>query len=1528
MVKILKIAGSSLGIIAEWLIILLIGFAFAIHLPVVQTFIVQRATNYLSKELKTEIHFDRISLSFIDEVAIDGFYILDLNKDTLLRADRLYAGISGIFDKKSPVIIHRVNAEGADVHLQRSVDSVFNHSFLIKYFKSDKPSSGTVVINLEEIHLSDSRFRYDDHTKVRKIEGIDYFHIDAQNIQAEVTQMEIDGLRISGILKHLSCDEKSGLKIEHLQLVTRINEHGLNLSNLSLQTTSSELYAENFHLITKNYPAYRNFVDSVRFFGRIDSSRVALHEVALFAPVLKGMTDTVELKGKVLDAVAKMRITDFAIRYGKNTQVAGNLYIPDYRRFMEGRFDEGLSFAKLDLYELSKLRLPDSAGQKYLVFAPELLRLSPVSISKLKLKGTAEEFNVYAESLDTKLGSILFPEGIEVKQSQDKSRYLINPTQAGTVVINQIQLGQLIAEKTISQVSGQLAIQAEIDQNYSVAFTSVNGTISQFGLNNYNFSAIQLTNASFVDNRFQGEVNVNDEHAGIDFNGSILFDKTMEYQFTADLRTVDFQKINISETPYVLSTGLVVNLSGNELSKMFGSIEASELVLENEEKNVSIPELDLTIEQQSNSSSYQLISTVVDARFDGNIDFSHLYMDFSRQLSKLLPSLYTDPYTKEKQDKIDHFTYQIVIKKSDQLLDFFDANLSIAEESSLNGHYFGESNNFTTQVSSKQVVLNDIVFSNISGNQVLDSNSLMGSFHCDQVVYNDSIKFSDVYLALKGNQNKINSDLTWEGKTTTPSRIVWATYINDWEHYHLHLEPSYFFIKGRQWDITHDSKLFIAGDTIEVQQFELSRGEQQLLVDGKFSKNKNDHLNFKLSNFQLEEISEFISNEYPLSGELNAWGYVADPFGDVEYLGDAHLKKLKVKERLIGDVFFLSEWDHQTQSVFAQGDLIYDGNQTFDFEGNYFVDREEESLDFDLIFDYTDIHFVNAFLDPKLLSEVRGILVGSVHLSGTPLNPELTGNIDLKGGSAYVDMLGVHFGVDGSIDVDEYGIYMNNIPIFDQEGNAGYLIGSVYHDNFENFNFDLLFDLERDAINKDPVYFWKVVPLKEFLIMNADYEPGSIYYGKGYATGIVNIFGYTDNLEITVDLDAKKGTMVNIPMYGVGDIDEENQFITFVKNKEIDSTNTDYKYNFTGVDLDLNFHVTQESEVKIIFNEDLGDEILAMGSGDIEIKLDNLGNIRMDGVFTVDHGVYNFVMGPIRQRFFIEEGGTINWTGDPYDANLNLRTFYKVNANIADISQDLIASGSGAHQEIYCYLDLSESLLRPSINFNIRAPQANDIARSLINRVNNDQDELNRQFFSLLLWKRFQPLANTTQTSASAAGDLIANQINSLLSMVSNEYRLNVNYNSDQLTGDRQYEFGVSKSFLNNKLILSGTFGIENQNSVNTDGKTDVIGDIRIEYLLNESGTFRVNVFNESTDKTIIQESEQGRFTQGAGVNYKEDFNNFQDFKAIQYFLDVFRTKKNKKYMKKRKTEQRPVPPSSTSYLPKAFLLPKETDRS
>jgi hypothetical protein len=131
----------------------------------------------------------------------------------------------------------------------------------------------------------------------------------------------------------------------------------------------------------------------------------------------------------------------------------------------------------------------------------------------------------------------------------------------------------------------------------------------------------------------------------------------------------------------------------------------------------------------------------------------------------------------------------------------------------------------------------------------------------------------------------------------------------------------------------------------------------------------------------------------------------------------------------------------------------------------------------------------------------------------------------------------------------------------------------------------------------------------------------------------------------------------------------------------------------------------------------------------------------------------------------------------------------------------------------------------------------------------------------------------------------------------------------------------VQKSFAKDRLVVTGSFGVQNTTG-SSAANGGLVGDVSIEYLVNESGTFRINAFNRSNTNTVKENA--GPFTQGAGLSYHEDFNSAKDFVLLQSFLDVFRSKENKVVKFKRKKRQTKLPPVGAPTDPAPSIENKE----
>ena len=192
-------------------------------------------------------------------------------------------------------------------------------------------------------------------------------------------------------------------------------------------------------------------------------------------------------------------------------------------------------------------------------------------------------------------------------------------------------------------------------------------------------------------------------------------------------------------------------------------------------------------------------------------------------------------------------------------------------------------------------------------------------------------------------------------------------------------------------------------------------------------------------------------------------------------------------------------------------------------------------------------------------------------------------------------------------------------------------------------------------------------------------------------------------------------------------IDDDDNFVQFI-DRNIAAPIEQKTKEYSGLALDLNFHVTSDANMKLIFNDQTGDEIIAKGAGDLNIKLDQFNQLTMNGPYVISGGSrYNFALGSIKQTFDIESGSKIEWTGDPYNADISINTVTPKRASILELSPE-IQDNTLVNQEILCYLKLSETLLQPKITFDLIAPRTTETGKALIDRVKTDPDELNRQF--------------------------------------------------------------------------------------------------------------------------------------------------------------------------------------------------------
>lgn len=152
---------------------LFILLAFVIQLPSVQVWGIQKTTNFLSKELNTEVRIGDFRLDFFDEISIGNIYLGNQNapNDTLISVGRLRVDIN-YFDLAWGILqLDAVRLERAKVRIRRDEGKYFdNIQFLVDYFDPPKPRKTNTApkqpdIRFAQIHLRDIDFQQDNRVR-------------------------------------------------------------------------------------------------------------------------------------------------------------------------------------------------------------------------------------------------------------------------------------------------------------------------------------------------------------------------------------------------------------------------------------------------------------------------------------------------------------------------------------------------------------------------------------------------------------------------------------------------------------------------------------------------------------------------------------------------------------------------------------------------------------------------------------------------------------------------------------------------------------------------------------------------------------------------------------------------------------------------------------------------------------------------------------------------------------------------------------------------------------------------------------------------------------------------------------------------------------------------------------------------------------------------------------------------------------------------------------------------------------------
>ncbi len=1471
LLKILKWTAAGI------LLLLLLSY-LALRTSWAQTFITQKISHSIASKLHTRIEVGGVDIEFFTKVVLEDVYVEDLHQDTLLYAKKIKLDIGSFSYSKKNIFLKDILLQGSKINLKKyRQDTVMNLRFIVDYFApkdtAKKDTTGWKV-GYGGITLDDVSFRLKDEHDTSRTTAMNFSDLKVSGLHAKFSELKFDVDTIRTHIEYLNFKEKSGFEMKDMSAAVKVSPAGINLNGLLLKTANSYMETD-LAFSTRSLDDFNDLENKVKLKAEFKGAKINLKDIGYFSSSLAGADKEIILTGDLSGKISELRGKDMQIVFGGSSHYYGDFDItglPDIdETFMHFNIRE-LAATRRDLMQIPAP--PFSEGKK--LFIPENIGLLGLAKFKGSFTGYYYDFTAYG-----KLFSALGGVSMDVSLKQDPGTKV--ESYSGKIRSEEFDIGRFLSVSSMGKVS----MDAQVDGTglrKENANARLKGTISSLDFNGYRYHNVDLE-GTLAKKVFNGKLKVEEENADLAFDGSVDFSKSpVTLDFISQVSKLNFAALHFVKSDKFMSIASVIhiNLKGDNIDNVTGIVQFNDTYYAQGKELYPLKNFDLRINEVNNVKSVRLESDFADASLSGKITVSELPASLGTFALNFIPTLRKE---KEKKKKAagrteQDFIYTIQLKKTDAVTGIFLPSAKLSPGGKITGRFSSSANDFSLTGSIPGMELSGNRMKNVNIDSYSTKDKLSLHITSSRFSVSDSSSFDNINFSAEAAKDTVHLNLAWDNNSSPQFYATLPAYISFSEkpRIKIHLLDSKLMINDSLWTVSPGNEIIIDTASYAVKDLAFHYHDQLVKIEGAVSHKREDQLYVILNGFNLKNFNVLAQRSgLTINGFISGNASVANIMEpNPLFSSSLDFKTLKINNEDFGSGTVVSIWDKRKDAISLNGSLSRGIVPNISFSGYYYPNKTSDNLDMDA--ELTNFRMI--FFEPYLksvFSTFRGQLSGKVSVKGNLNQPKINGYAVVQAKNLHVDYLGMTYNIPSdTIWIEPNSFGLRNVKLYaDGYKTPAIINGKVYHNNFKNFQVD--FDILAD----------------KFICMRTTARDNNLFYGKAFLSGTINIFGFTDDV-IYIDAVVKtekvlnmKGekelTEVHIPLSGPSEVSEAD-YITFVKKGEKPEKTKDYRVQLSGLVLNFQLEMTPDAKVELIFDEKVGDVISGTGSGNLKMEINTHGSFGMYGDYLIEDGSYLFTLkNVINKKFRIEKGSLIKWSGDAYNADVDLSAIYSLRTSLTPLFPPSVYP-TGDYSKRYpvdCKLIMRGKLLQPDLSFDVALPTVDDNTKQTVKNLLNTEQEMNKQVFALLMlgsfvvppeysaYKTDNPTAGTT--GASTGSELLSNQLSNWLSQISKEFDVGVHYRpGDQLTSD-EVQLALSTQLLNDRLSIEGSVGNNTSAATRVENSSNVVGDANVEYKVSSDGKLRVKAFNKANDNNITNPN-AGTYTQGVGVSYKQEF--------------------------------------------------------
>lgn len=1060
----------------------------------------------------------------------------------------------------------------------------------------------------------------------------------------------------------------------------------------------------------------------------------------------------------------------------------------------------------------------------------------------------------------------------------------------GHVSTRRFHLGRLTSNKEL----GVVAMSAHVDVN--VGTQTPLSCVADAHINKIEFRGYTYRNihfdGSFEDELISGALRINDANIGLDMHGMAdlseadtridLMARVQHFRPNALHLVKDYPELEMGAMNYI-SIFTSGSTPAEMMDNMTGYVIVDTLLLHNGEKELAVEQIkvqvDNTLDKGRPVHQLKIQSDYLTAGVTGHFAYNTLPSTYRAFVRQYLPSMYaaqSDMIVKRTTNDLDFYAY---FRDLDKITETLGLGVHLPSYPTIKGFVHESENQFGLQayvpkIAGAKASMQDVTISaDNAKNRIGLSVYALNHLPQDNPT---TAKIGDVktYLDVTAKDDVIGLTVRLDNTDSVRNEgvIRVSTMLQQYANrpiWDVHIHPSDIVLNDSVWSIADAHIIYTAADqTLAVEHFGLSTTNQSIRANGMASKSVEDSIDVALENINVNYLLSYTNVAHALSvdGAATGWATIYGLFSQPMFEAQVTMPEAGLNGVPLGRAVAEAHLDKENKTVVITGDVIDTTEYTIAHVDG--LVKPEGYWELDIACDSVNLAIVN-FWTKGILSDLKGLGYGNLHIGGHRRETYITAGLYGKNAQLTVPMIGATFMFSDSVLMDSTAIRFPHITLYDMEGHKGTFDGALTHTQFEDFRYNMTATVEK------------------MLALNLPYDPQSMFYGKVYGTGRVDIQGDEKECRIGVNAQTESRSKFYLSV-NTASTAASTSFINFVEpdttshsllrllQQPADKQAKAEKKSSTRVLLSLQVDVTPQAEINLRMGGD--DGLRGRGEGNLKLNYDDrTGDVQLLGTYTLQSGTFTFSLGNIvRRSFEIAEGSRVIWSGDPTSPSVDVTGKYHLTASLRDLYGSEIEqlATNRTSVPVNCVLHMTDQLFNPIISFAIELPQSDESVQSQVRSMINTNEMLMRQVIYLLVFNRFYTpdyLQNTKNVGLNETYSLLSStitgQINAWLSKLTDVFTMGFNIRTDGegATASQEYEANFQLHPIN-QLLINGNFGYR----YNDLSNRPFFGDLDVEYMLTENGKLRAKAYTHTVDKYSLR---QANTVQGVGFVFKHDFN-------------------------------------------------------